>query len=325
MTGGVVGPAGGQGLLDRVAGAPISWGVCEVPGWGRELPREQVLAEMRELGLAATELGPDGYLPDDSAELRALLDRYQLRALAGFLPAVLHVPEESWAVSAATEHVARRLAAAGAELLVVAAASGAEGYESRPELDDGAWETIEATLGLMTTVAEREGLALVVHPHVGTVIEGPAEIDRLLEETDADLCVDTGHLVVGGADPLEVVRRAADRVRHVHLKDVDGALAEGVRSGRIGYVDAVRRGLFRPLGRGDAPIVPAIAALEEAGYSHWYVLEQDVALPVVSADTSASDLDGAVCPARDVAVSLDFLRMIDRQPSGLQPSKGRGQ
>ena len=76
--------------LDRIATAPTSWGLCEVPGWGVQLPPERVLPEMRELGFHATEAGPDGYLGSTADEIRAILDRYELELVGGFLPLVLH-------------------------------------------------------------------------------------------------------------------------------------------------------------------------------------------------------------------------------------------
>ena len=91
-------------------------------------------------------------------------------------------------------------------------------------------------------MAQGLGLRLAVHPHRGTVIERPEEIDRLLDRTDVGLCLDTGHVAVGGGDPLELARRAAPRVIHVHLKDVDAALAGRVVAGELGYRNAVRRG-----------------------------------------------------------------------------------
>src|ERR687895_2504225 len=83
---------GDAGAMTRVAGAPISWGVCEVPGWGHQLAPDRVLAEMRQLGLAATEFGPDGFLPADPDHRAALLESYDLRAVGGFVPVVLHDP-----------------------------------------------------------------------------------------------------------------------------------------------------------------------------------------------------------------------------------------
>jgi inosose dehydratase len=344
-------------LLDQVAGAPISWGVCEVADWGRELPPSRVLAEMRSLGLTATELGPDGYLPADPAALRDLLDRYGLRLIAGFVPVVLHQADQVETTVATVSAAAARLSAAGAEVLVVAATGGNASYDRRSAFDgatrdsatrdaggsrqpalDGAtqdpaanaaasydkppalgayaWDAIAGRLGQLGRIAADAGLALAVHPHVGTVIERPTEVDRLLERTGADLCLDTGHLAVGGSDPLDVVRRAGDRVRHVHLKDVDALLAAATRSGRLAYHDAVRRGLYRPLGHGDVPITQIVTALEEAGYRHWYVLEQDVAL--------TDDEQAAANPTRDAHTSLALLRAIERQLGTAEYQQTRG-
>src|SRR5688500_20148811 len=99
----------------RLAGAPISWGVCEVPGWGRQLPPERVLAEMAGLGLTATELGPLGYLPLEPDALRARLDAHGLALVGGFVPLVLHEPAAGDALRTADE-VAARYAAAGADV-----------------------------------------------------------------------------------------------------------------------------------------------------------------------------------------------------------------
>ena len=77
----------------RIAGAPISWGVCEVPGWGHQLDPDRVLREMREVGLAATEFGPAGFLPDDPAGKVATLAAHGLAAVGGFVPVVLHDPD----------------------------------------------------------------------------------------------------------------------------------------------------------------------------------------------------------------------------------------
>ncbi len=77
----------------KIAGAPISWGVCEVPGWGYQLPADRVLNEMREIGLAATELGPEGFLPAEPEAMTDVLSRHRLHAIGGFTPLLLHRPE----------------------------------------------------------------------------------------------------------------------------------------------------------------------------------------------------------------------------------------
>ena len=79
--------------IDRVAGAPISWGVCEVPGWGYQMQPDRVLAEMRAIGLRATELGSDGFLPATPEGKAETLNRYGLHGLGNFTPVVLHDPQ----------------------------------------------------------------------------------------------------------------------------------------------------------------------------------------------------------------------------------------
>src|SRR5690349_5230250 len=128
----------------RLAGAPISWGVCEVPGWGYQIPVTQVLAEMAAAGLRATEFGPDGILPDDPAGRAAFLAGHGLAAVGGFVPLVLHVPAHD--PVAELERLLPAFVASGAGMVVLAAVSGSDGYDARPELDALAWRTLCANL-----------------------------------------------------------------------------------------------------------------------------------------------------------------------------------
>src|SRR4051794_40003580 len=150
----------------RVAGAPISWGVCEVPGWGEQLPADRVLAEMRELGLAATEFGPDGFLPVEPAARAEVLRSYDLAAVGGFVPVVLHDPDHDPVpgVDAALD----AFVASGADTLVLAAATGADGYDERPQLDDAGWKRLLVNLDRLAELAAGRGIAPTLHPHVGT-------------------------------------------------------------------------------------------------------------------------------------------------------------
>jgi inosose dehydratase len=275
----------------RIAAAPISWGVCEVPGWGHQMAAERVLAELRAAGPAATEAGPEGFLPDDPRELLAAHD---LTLVGAFVPAVLHEPGGAEAI----ERAAERLARAGAGIAVVAAISG-DGYDSRPDLTGPQWATLLAALDEGAARAARHGVRAVLHPHVGTVIETPRDIDRVLNGSSIPLCLDTGHLLVGGTDPAGLAERAGDRVAHAHLKDVDGELCAAVRAGEIAYSDAVRRGLYRPLGQGAVDVPRLVRALERHGFAGWYVLEQDVML-----DAEPAPGEG---PAEDVRASAAYL------------------
>ena len=285
-------------LLDRVAGAPISWGVCEVPGWGHQLGADRVLGEMRQLGLVATELGPDGFLPGDPAERAGLLDTYGLRAVGGFVPLVLHDPGRDPLAEVAP--VLDAFAVAAATTLVLAAATGLDGYDRRPELDGGQWRGLLDNLDRVHELAAARGVAATLHPHVGTLVEGPAEVERVLEGCSIPLCLDTGHLLVGGCDPARLAGEAPARIGHVHLKDVDAALADRVRSGALTYSAAVAEGMYRPLGLGDVDVAGIVRGLEAAGYQGWYVMEQDVVLEREPAPGQG--------PPAAVGASLAFLR-----------------
>jgi inosose dehydratase len=287
----------------RIAAAPISWGVCEVPGWGRVLEPATVLAEMARLGVTATELGPPGYLPADAAGLHTLLSWHGLTLVGGFLAVPLHDPGSRKSTVDEAARSAELLADAGADVLVLAAATGLDGYDERPALGPAEWETLVDTASRVRDRAAKAGLRTVLHPHVGTHVETAAEVARFLADSDLPLCVDTGHLLIGGTDPVELVRDHPHRVGHVHLKDVRADLADAVRAGRIGYTDAVAQGIYVPLGDGDVDLAELLKLLRDNDYPGWYVLEQDTALP--GDDTGADQL-----PRRDTARSLAFLQAV---------------
>ena len=287
--------------MTKIAGAPISWGVCEVPGWGRVLESGQVLGEMASLGLTATELGPPDYLPSEPAELKALLAEHGLGLVGGFLAVVLHDPPQVPSTVEEAGRVAALLAAAGAGVLVLAAATGLDGYDERPDLTDEQWRTLIQTSAKIADIAAAHGLRTVLHPHVGTHVERTAEVERFLADSELPLCLDTGHLLIGGTDPVDLARRYPDRIGHVHLKDVRAAVADRVRGGELGYTAAVQQGIYVPLGDGDVDVEALVTLLREAGYTGWFVLEQDTAL----GDGSPADT-----PVLDTARSLAHLNKI---------------
>lgn len=295
----------GRSMLERLAGAPISWGVCEVPGWGLELPRERVLAEMVEVGLGATELGSVGYLPTDPGELRALLDTFGLDLIGGFVPLVLHDPSTRDAAIAAAQEAADLLGGAGATEFITAMVASWE-WGPRIELDDGAWDHTAALLLEIEEVVAARGMRQALHPHLGTMLERRDDVRRLLDRSEIGWTFDTGHLMIGGYDPLDFVADAGDRIRHVHLKDVHLELAEPVFHGEQTIMEGVQGGMFCPMGRGDVPIAEVVRLMELRGYEGWYVLEQDVALT----DGIPPEGEG---PKDDVRLSVDFLRGIDLQ------------
>jgi inosose dehydratase len=290
----------------RLAAAPISWGVCEVPGWGRMLPPERVFAEMAALDIRATELGPVGWLPEEPSALRTVLDRHGLRLVGGFVPLVLHEPSLD-DTRAEADRIARLFAAAGAEVFVAAVVTDAA-WSAPVELDDAQWERLVAHLAEIDALVAGHGLRLALHPHAGTLVERAGAVDRLLETSDVGWCLDTGHLLIGGVDPVEFVRAHGDRVVHVHLKDVDGRVAARVRSGELTLMQGTQAGMFRPLGHGDARIDEVIRLLDDSGYDRWLVLEQDTAITGQEPPVGRG-------PVLDVKASIDHL-------ANLAPARG---
>jgi inosose dehydratase len=289
----------GTPLRSRVAGAPISWGVCEVPDWGYQLDPERVLREMRSVGLAATEFGPVGFLAEDPAARADQLAGHGMRAVGGFLPVLLH--DESHDPLPEVDAFIDGCVASGAGVVVLAAFTDIEGYDERPVLDDAGWSVMLANLDRIADRAASRGVVACLHPHVGTMVESGEETERVLAGSRVGLCVDTGHLLVGGADPVALTERHPDRVVHVHLKDVDGELARQVIEGTLTFGAAVEAGMFRPLGEGDVDVAAMVRILEGAGYHGWYVLEQDVMLDAEPEDEG---------PVADVRKSLDFLLRV---------------
>lgn len=289
-------------LISRTAAAPISWGVSEVPAWGYQMTPGRVLMEIRELGLTATELGPNGYFLSDPHVATEITQTAGFSVVGGFVPVPLHQTEQLLRSFLSIDQAARRLAASGAEILVLAVTHGEAGYDSQTELDDAQWERLVQAITIAESIGAAHGLRTALHPHFGTAIATAADVERILTTSDVALCLDTGHLLLGGSEPDAVARQAGGRIVHVHLKDVDMTLARRLSDGDVTYAEAVRRGLYQPLGCGGAPIAEVINELESRGYQGWYVLEQDRAL-------SAEPPPGEG-PLVDMSRSLVFLREL---------------
>src|SRR5690348_11911638 len=235
-----------------VAVSPVSWGISEAAAWGPQLEPNRVLTEMASLGASGIEAGPSGFLPDRSDGARSLLRRHGLRMVAGPVYAVLHHHDLRQSELAHIDGHAGWLAALGAKTLVLTVIGSRTDEPGGSELSSGGWAHLLSAIGSVQHVCVVHGLRLAVEPRRGSMIEGPADIERLLVGSEAGLCVDVAQLMLAGADPLEVVELAARRIHHVHMNDVEGGLAHAVRDGGIDYADAVSRGLFKPLGSGDA-------------------------------------------------------------------------
>lgn len=289
-------------MMSRIAGAPITWGVDGSPGWGYLMDADRVLDEMAGVGLRATELGPDGYLPTDPGNLHAKLDNYGLELVGGFVPAVLHHPERAEKELGYVRRASRTLAGCGASVLVLGPGSGLDGYDTSIEMSEREWSSFLDNLKQVIELAAEEGLTVALHQHWGMAIEKQRHVERLIAESEVAFCLDTGHLYLGGVDPVAIARAAQGRVAHVHLKDVDRQMAEQVRNGELPFRQAVIDGIFKPLGSGDVDIADFVRTLEDSGFAGWYVLEQDKVL-------DADPMRGKG-PIEDARRSFEFLEAL---------------
>ena len=274
--------------------------MSEVPGWGHQLDADRVLSEAAAVGEGAIDAGPAGFLPDRSDQARPMLKRHRLSVVAGPAQAILHHHDIGGLELAHLDGQANWLAALGAETMVLSAmpprtASADHGIV----LSSMGWAHLLHLIGSVQHVCSRHKIRLAVQPRYGSMIQGPADIERLLVSTEAGLCLDTGHLVLVGADPVEVLELGAGRIQHVHLNDIDANLALQVREYGLDYADAISRDLYKPLGTGDASVDRVVEALRRTGYRGWYTLNQDTRLP------SAEDR-----PLGAISRSLQHLRTL---------------
>jgi inosose dehydratase len=299
-----------------IANAPCSWGALEFEADQQPAPASQVLDEMAAAGYDGTELGDWGFLPTVPAALAADVGRRQLALVAAFVPVALARAD------AIDDGVAR--AVRTARLLNDASRSGRVGQVGEPLLvlaDDNAsvpnrtaragrirdedglspaeWDDFARRAERVAAeVRDAAGLRTVFHHHCGGYVETPGEIEALLSRSDPallGLCLDTGHLMFAGGDPLEAIAAYGDRIWHVHFKDCDPALAARSRVEEWDYPTSVRRGIFCELGRGTVPFAAVLDALRARRYDGWIVVEQDV-------------LPGLGTPAASAARNREYLR-----------------
>ncbi|MFM2072836.1 MAG: hypothetical protein RLZZ623_3100 [Actinomycetota bacterium] len=289
-------------FLSRVGAAPISWGICEAPGWGLQLPVDRVLGEARALGITAFEQGALGWLPTDSTEQQEKLGHYGMTLIGGFVPLVLHDPEQRATMLERAEQVAAAMEQCGGTMFVTAIVGSLDDW-FRPPMDDASWGELFSNLALIDQICAAHHLTQVVHPHVDTLVETADEFRRFLHGTTTKFCLDTGHLTIGGVDVVELVGEQFDRVGVVHLKDVDPRVAARERAGELDLMQATQAGLFPPLGDGHVQLAQVIDELEARGYDGWYVVETDVALT----DGEPPIGEG---PALGVGRSLEYLRSL---------------
>lgn len=296
---------------------PILWNNDDIPELtAPEAPFERVLDEMREAGFSGTELGSN--YPRDAKVLRAALkDRGLALSGAYYCPGLTDEAKADEALDA-VEPFLEFLEAAGCEFLIAAeplvpereavagrVAALASGSSPAPTLPDAGFKTLAGALDELGWRCKGRGIRLAFHNHAGTWVETPEELDRLMALTLPErvgLCLDTGHYLVGGGDPLEALRKHLHRLAYLHFKDVEPSVLDEMRLEGFGFLEALRRRTFTELGTGWIDALTITRTLQEAGWSGWVVSEQDTTYlaPLESAAMNHRALDRlfAGSPAR---------------------------
>ena len=250
-----------------------------MPGWGHQLDPERVLSEAAAVGEGAITAGPPGFLPDRSDQAKPLLRRHRLSLVAGQVHAILHHEDIRGSELAHIDGHAHWLSVLGADTLVLAAIpERSSGTRHGAALSNSEWAHLLHSIGSVQHVCARHKLRLAVQPRFGSTIQGPDDVERLLVGSEAGICLDIGHLILSGGDPIEVLELAAGRIQHVHLNDLDSELARQVRAHREDYNEAVSLGLFKPLGEGMAQVDRVVEGLRSSQYRGWFTLRQETRL-----------------------------------------------
>ncbi|MHC5232251.1 myo-inosose-2 dehydratase [Brucella sp. LJL56] len=261
---------------------PIAWSNDDDRSLGAHITLDQCLDETAEIGFDGIEKGHK--FPQEPAALKAVLEPRNLRYVSGWHSLNLlvnSVEEEKKAMQPSLD----LLKAMGSKVIIVCETSNAihgdndKSLSERPVLEEARWEEFSAGVEALAAYAAAQGIALVYHHHMGTVVQSEDEIDLLMQHTGphTKLLLDTGHCLFGGGDPERVAKKHMARVGHIHAKNVRSAIATEVRDQGLSFLEGVRRGVFTVPGdaEGGVDFVPVLKVAAESGYQGWLVIEAE--------------------------------------------------
>jgi inosose dehydratase len=267
----------------RLSAAPIDWGVGALVS---DNPTPDALLDcVKDSGYAGCELGTHGFFGFDAGQILGYFQPRGLEVTASWYDVDLSKPLTAES-AAEIDLICSFLQAGGANVLNISdkvvpeRVAVVSRVDQFPETwwNDEQWKQVPHTLLQINELTARRGITVAVHPHVGTHVETGEETRRVVDAsagTPIRICLDTGHLLLGGFDPIELLNQVGDRVVHVHAKDVDGRMLACLQSGEIDYFAATGQGLYSDLGTGIVDWQGLKSGLDSFGYSGWVVAEQD--------------------------------------------------
>jgi inosose dehydratase len=264
----------------RIGINPLTWSNDDLPSLGAENSLETCLTEARAAGYAGVELG--NKFPRDAAKLRPILKTHGLALVSGWYSGRLLERDVDAEWAAMRAHFAL-LHASDCKVMVFAEVSRCTHgnqlapVSQRPHLPKGEWSRFGQRMTALAERMQREGLRLAYHHHMGTVVQSAQDIDDLMANTgDAvGLLLDTGHLTYAGDDPAQTAARHAQRIVHVHCKDVRRQVLAHCRNRDSSFLNAVLEGVFTVPGDGMVDYRSVLEPIARSGYQGWLVVEAE--------------------------------------------------
>lgn len=291
----------------RIGNAPCSWGV-EFADDPRNPAWQSVLDDCKSAGYKGIELGPVGFLPEDPSELADALGQRDLTLIGGVVFRAFHDKDKWDDVMDGAVRTCKSLVAHGAKHLVLIdsisprRAPTAGRPAEAEQMDQAEWAEYASRFETICKIGTQEyGLDVSIHPHAGGFMDFEPEVERLLQDIDADLlkiCLDTGHSHYAGFDPVAFMKRHMDRITYVHFKDIDPKVKANVVANRINFYDACGQGIFCNLGDGETDFPAVRQLLLDNGYEGWCTVEQDC------------DPEGDTSPVNDAIANRTYLESI---------------
>ncbi len=262
---------------------PIAWANDDDRSIGADIPTTRILDEAgRQIGFDGIENGHRW--PDEPEALRALLADYGLKFISGWYSTELLVRSVEDEIKAVQPHLAK-LKHNGCKVCIVCETSNAihgdaaKPVNDRPTLTAAEMTAFGAKLEAFAAYLAGQGVTLVYHHHMGTIVESPAEIDALMAASGphTHLLFDAGHCAFGGGDPVAVLTKHAARVRHFHAKNIRPAVTARVRAEGWSFLKGVVGGAFTVPGdqEGGVDFKPLLQILADHAYDGWIVIEAE--------------------------------------------------
>jgi inosose dehydratase len=261
---------------------PIAWANDDDQTLGAHIPTEQILSEAHDIGFDGIENGHRW--PDEPEALKTLLGSHGLAFVSGWYSLNLldrSVEDEKKAIQPHLDKLKHN----GCEVCIVCETSNSiqgsdtVGLNNKPVLPDDQWASFGAQVEEIGKYCADQGIKMVYHFHMGTIVQTPAEIDKLMASTGPNtyMLFDTGHCYFGGGNPAAMLEKYIDRVAHFHAKNVRSDVMNDVFTNNRTFMDGVRAGVFTVPGDMDGGVDfgPCLKLLAQANYSGWIVIEAE--------------------------------------------------